>query len=158
MILNLSGEMNNEMFNTLVGGLNDADGYLSIYLSSTGGETDIALAMVDLINRYAKAIDITFYGEVYSAGMFVFLKVNCKKNLLEDARGMFHFAYQDITINEGGKPSDPEDIFLMKEMKKVRARTLDYLKSTKLNEKEFNSIKKGNDVFFSYERMLELNG
>ncbi len=44
----------------------------------------------------------------------------------------------------------------MKEMKKSKDISINFLKTTKLSEIEISKIKKGKDVYFSYDRMLEI--
>ncbi len=93
MIVNLSGEVNYEMFDTLIKAFNGLtkDDNLHIYFSSEGGLTDVSEAIIDFINKNKDYIGITFYGEVFSAGMTIFLKTNCNKYILPDTRGMYHF-------------------------------------------------------------------
>lgn len=158
MILHLSGEINYKMFDDLIkaGNLLKPEEILQIYFTcSEGGFSDVAIAMVDYINRDSK-IEIAFYGELFSAGMVIFLAVNCNKIVLKDTRGMYHFSWQEMNISETGKPSSECDIFSMKEMKKSKERSIAFLKKTKLSEYEIAKIKRGKDVYFSYERMLEL--
>ena len=159
MIINLSGEVNYEMFNQLIKAVSELrkEDNLHIYFTTgSGGQTDVAEGITDLVNKNKEYIGITFYGEVFSAGMVVFLKTTCQKYILPDTTGMYHYAWQQIAISEGGRATDPYGIFAMKEMKKAKIRTLEYLKTTKLIEKEIKLIKSGGDLYISYQRMLEL--
>lgn len=158
MILNLSGEVNYNMLNELVKSYNLLnEEKLHVYFSSPeGGFTSIAEVIVDLINLYKDQTKITFYGENFSCGMIVFLKTQCEKSILPSTVGMFHFCYQDMTISEGGKPNSEYGLFSMKEMKSSKLETLEYLKNTKLSDREIIAIKKGKDVYFSFNRMSEL--
>ena len=158
MIINLSGEVNEAMMNNLVASYNTSFlGKLHIYFSSPeGGYVSVAEAIVDLINLHKDKIKITFYGENFSCGMIIFLKTNCEKSILPFTTGMYHFSYQNMSISEGGKPNSDYDLFAMKEMKSSKLQTLNYLKSTHLLEKEISAIKKGKDVYFSFNRMNEL--
>src|SRR6478609_3975151 len=113
MIVHLAGEVNYEMFNTLIKGTNQL-GMLDVYFSSPeGGLTDVAEAIISHINNNKDKIRMFFYGENFSAGMLIFLKVQCSKVILPDTRGMYHFSWQDITISEGGKPHPGYDTFCM---------------------------------------------
>lgn len=157
MIINLSGEVGYGMFNELIKAVSGLKENLHIYFTTAdGGQTDVAEGMVDLINKNKDMIEICFYGEVFSAGMMIFLKTECRKCVLPDTTGMYHYAWQEVTITEGGKPSAAYDIFCMKEMKKAKLRTIEYLKTTKLTEKEIKYVKTGKDLYLSHERMLEL--
>src|SRR5688572_14057354 len=149
MIVNLSGIVDNEMFTTLVKSFNDlkVNDNLHVYLTTEGGDADTAEAIIDLINKNKDYIGITFYGEIFSAGMHIFLKSQCQRYLLPDTRGMYHFSYQKLQIAEGGNGLDIYDRFCIQEMKDSKSRTIEYLKSTPLTEKEITGIKKGRDVY-----------
>lgn len=159
MILHISEEISYKTLDLLTNSINaiKENQILEIYLTCPeGGIVDVAGAFIDLVNKNKERIKLIFYGEIFSSGMLIFLKTNCSKELLPDTRGMFHFSWQSMYITEGGKPSSPYDIFSMGEMKKSKIKTLEYLRTTKLSVKEINNIKKGKDVFFSHERLIEL--
>lgn len=159
MILNLAGEVNYIMLNDLVKSVNTltVGDILHIYFTSPeGGMVDVSEALIQIINLHKESITMHFYGEIFSSGMVIFLKTECNKTLLPDTRGMYHFSWQTVNIAEGGKPTDPYDIFSIKEMKESKKRSVEYLASTKLNDKEIKLIKQGKDVYFPYSRLREL--
>jgi len=158
MILNLSEEVNYDMFNILIKAYNSRkeDERIYIYFSSTGGFVDVAEAIIDFINKDPDVFDIIFYGEVFSSGMYILLKTTCHKSILNDTRGMFHYSFQEMNISEGGKPSSDYDIFTLKEMKASKLGKINYLKTTPLSEREIACIKRGKDVYFSYQRLSEI--
>lgn len=159
MILNLSGEVNYSMLNDLVKSVNTltVGDILHIYFTCPeGGMVDVSEALIQIINLHKEFIVMHFYGEIFSSGMMIFLKTKCDKTLLPDTRGMYHFSWQTINIAEGGKPTDPYDIFSIKEMKESKKRSLEYLSTTKLNDREIKLIKQGKDVYFTSLRLQEL--
>lgn len=159
MIVHLSGDVDYEMFDNLVKGFNSLtkDDKFHIYFTCpNGGNADVNEAIIDFINKNKEYIGMTFYGELFSSGMVIFLSVQCQKSILPFTRGMYHFAWQEMGISENGKPSTQYDNFSMKEMKKSKDISLAFLKNTKLSEKEIATIKRGKDVYFSHERMLQL--
>lgn len=159
MILHLAGEVDYNMMDTLIKAFTSLTMGDSLHIYFTcpeGGLSDVAVALIDFINKNKEVIGITFYGELFSCGMVIFLSTQCDKWVLNDTRGMYHFAWQEMNISEGGKPSSAYDIFSMSEMKKCKEKTIDFLKTTKLNEKEISNIKKGRDTYFTHVRMLEL--
>lgn len=159
MIINLSGEVDYKMFNHLVTSFNNLkkEDNIHIYFSSPiGGYIDSTTALIDFINKNKDFIGVTFYGELFSSGMTVFLSLQCEKKILPETTGMYHFAWQSMNISETGKPNGEYDGFVIKEMKKSKIRTLEFLNTTKLSQKEIAQIKLGKDVYFSYDRMLEL--
>lgn len=157
--MHLSGDVDYEMFNELVKGFNSltkGDNLHIYFTCPNGGNADVNEAIIDFINKNKDYIGMTFYGELFSSGMIIFLAVQCSKKILPFTRGMYHFAWQEMGISETGKPSTDYDIFSMKEMKKSKDISLAFLKTTKLSEKEISLIKRGKDVYLSHERMLEL--
>lgn len=159
MILHLSGDVNYEMFDELIKAFNGltAGDCLHIYFTCPeGGSADVSEAIIDFVNKNKDRIGMTFYGELFSSGMVIFLAVNCEKKILQCTRGMYHFSWQEMGISENGKPSTEYDNFSMKEMKKSKEISIAFLKRTKLSDKEITTIKRGKDVYFSYDRMLEL--
>lgn len=164
MTINLSGDVDNFMFAKLLRAYSQIENVgtekLILYISTPeGGDTDAAEAIVHFINSHSDRIETIFYGQVFSAGMWMFLRLKCINNILPDTVGMYHFAWQDLKITEGGQGVEGFDKFSMKEMKKQKARTIEFLKTTSLTDSEVNAIKKGKDVYLSNERMLQiLNG
>jgi ATP-dependent protease ClpP protease subunit len=159
MIISLSGEVNKDMLEDLVDAYSDRkkeDEKLVAYFTSEGGDMDAMEAMIDFVNNHKDLVELVFYGEVFSAGMAFFLESSCPKRILPETRGMFHFCMQELTITEGGRPSAGYDAFSAKEMKKAKLRTMESIKGKGLTDKEIREINKGKDVYFSYERMLEL--
>lgn len=158
MIINLQGPVDNEMLNNLIKAFNELkEDILHVYLNTEGGRADTSEAIIDLINNNKERFKISFYGNVFSAGMYIFFRSLCEREILPDTIGMYHYAWQEVTIAEGGKPWSAYDAICMKEMKISKAKTLEYIKNhTSITSKEINDIKKGKDVYFSYERMKQL--
>jgi len=158
MTLHLSGEIDYKMFDTLIESFNNLleEDILHIYFTSEGGLTLVKDAILDFINNNKDRIKITFYGEIFSGAMDIFLKASCEKNVLKHTRGMIHFSYQSVEVNESGNPYTPYGIFSVRELKNYHIETLKFLKSIKLTEKELSLIKEGKDVYFSHKRLLGL--
>lgn len=159
MIIHLEGEVNSVMFDKLSYLFSKTKGseLIKIYLSSdVGGYTATAEAIVDLINSNSQRITLIAYGAIYSAGFIIFFKSSCKRVLLKDTTGMAHFSYQPIDINETGNPSSSYDKFAKQEMKKSKTHTLNFLTELGLDKQELNIIKKGDELYMSYDRLKEL--
>src|SRR5688572_3153920 len=91
MILNLSGEVNQDSLNKLIDALNEnEETRITIYLSSTGGDAGAASAIVHLISLNKKKIQIIGYDDLFSAGFYIFFKSDCEKILLNGTLGMYH--------------------------------------------------------------------
>lgn len=159
MVLHLYNEVDHNLLGILVNALNllKSEEILTIYFTCpSGGYTDVGEAIIDLININKDKINLILYGEIFSTGMLIFLKTKCSKKLLPDTRGMYHFSWQGINMNEAGKPITSYDEFSLIEMKKSKIRSLEFIKSFSFNEKEKKAIKQGQDVYLSYDRMKEL--
>jgi len=159
MTVNISGKVEFEMLSDLLKAFNSTpkEETLHIYFCSPdGGDTDVAEAIINFINKNKDRIEITFYGANYSSGMVIFLKTQCVKYILPDTRGMYHFCYQQLDISEGGHPSSAHGKFSIQEMKNAKTITINYLKTLSLTKKEMRDISNGKDVYFSYSRMKDL--
>lgn len=154
-MINLSGEINYAMLETLLKAFKGE--HLHIYFSSPeGGLMDVAEAIIDFINTYKDKIEITFYGENFSAGMHIFLRTECKKKVVPSTTGMYHYSWKEITMSQKGVLVNEYDKFSFKEMKISKENDLAFLRTTKLSEKEINGIIKGKDVYFSFNRMKDI--
>lgn len=159
MTINISGEVEYEMLDNLIKAFNllKKGEKLEIYFSSPeGGLCSVAEAIIDFVNINKERIKIAFYGYNFSSGMHIMLRTECNKKLLPNTNGMYHLAWQPMDISEGGNPTDAYGKFALKEMKDSKARTMTYLKTTKLSDIEVNKIKKGQEVYFTYDRLQEI--
>lgn len=157
MIVTIEGNVGPKMLSKITNALSDITkgDNLVLYFSSEGGCADTSTAIVDVINKNKDIVSLIFYGQLFSAGMQIFLFTECYKEILEGTRGMYHFAWQSMMISEHGRPTSDYDLFSMREMKETKDENINKLKN-KLTAKEIQSISKGKDVYFSYKRMKEL--
>lgn len=155
MILDLKGTINEEMVSDLVNFINEAQGTnKKIYLQSQGGFIYCAEQMLDIINENAEEIEFVGHATLESSAFELFFKAKCKKRILNSTRGMLHFATADVTLNQNGKPLSQTYVKHLKE--EVAKRNDEIIKKLKLTAKEISKYNKGEDVEFSYKRMLEL--
>lgn len=154
MILNFKKEINDESADLLIDFINSTEGIKKkIYLSSDGGFIYVAELIIDLINNNKQDIELIAYNYIGSSAFELFFKSKCKKRILEGTRGMLHFAKMELTVNQKGKPVNKTAINFLKE--EVSKRNDNLIKKLKLSSKELNKYNKGEDVEFSYNRMLE---
>ncbi len=162
MIIYLDGDVEDDMLNRLIEAYNNIkiaaipNDNLVIYLSSCGGSTAIGSAIVHLINLNNDITSIVAVEGIQSAALDIFLKSDCKKEVLDGAWGMVHLAYSTIRIIEGGSPKADMDIFWNKEMKLSKTKTIKQLKSFPFNADELAQISEGKDVYLSNKRLREL--
>lgn len=158
MTITLSGEIESDMLKILTKSISDLSNgeKLTIYFSSRGGYVGVAEAMINIVNSHKDHIEMIFYGEILSAGMMIFLRTTCKRSLVKEVVGMYHFAWQSLDVSEGGNGSDEYSKFYLKWMKEQKSKTLEYIQTLPFTEKEIAEIRKGKDVYFSTERMDEI--
>lgn len=129
---------------------------VTIYISSDGGFDHQSLAIIDLINKNASRIELVASGFILSAAFNIFFFIKCKRRLLPETVGMAHFCKQSFTFDETGKAQGEYDNFMLKELKRNKALTLEKLKTIGLSTKELNQVKKGKECYIGYARLQEL--
>lgn len=156
MILNLSGEINQDSLNKLIDTLNESeDQRIIIYLSSTGGDAGAAGAMVHLISLNKNRIQIIGYDDLFSAGFFIFFKSDCEKILLKGTLGMYHLTcleFNEAEINLKDSQYKASKEYLTKEKPKTKI----FCEEVGMTKGEINKILKGEDVYFQPDRMIEM--
>jgi len=159
MILNLNGETNVAMLNSLIDFYNkpikEGEHHI-IYLQSIGGELGVANSIIDIINQNRNITTLKGYGFLHSSAFNIFFGVKCKTELIEGCIGMCHLTHIDINFNSNGAPNYHEGDAHLKYIKSVRRHTVamcDYLQMTKKEKDDI--FKRNRDVYFQPDRMLE---
>ena len=157
-IVYIKGEIDDTSVATFITDYNkcDLDEPITIYLNSVGGDVAHASVIADVINNKAESTVLIATGEIFSAAFNIFFASKCKRMLLEDCIGMAHFSWATFALDETGKVSSVYEKFVLQEMKKSKAETLQRLQNLGLTPKELAVIKKGQDCYFSRERLTEL--
>ena len=161
MIINLNGEVNEEMFQTLTDGINqsiDKNEQILIYFTSNGGLLHISDAMIDVVNLFSDRVILVGYGSLDSAAFLFYFSVNCERKLLNGTTGMIHLPYFRTTLNLGNSAKDDVTKFNMKIGESEKNDFILKLKSLGLTKQELKKILDGTDLYFDYKRLLELNG
>ena len=128
-----------------------------IYLSSFGGSEWDAQVIIDMINENKDKVEVIGYGKLLSAAFLIFMDIKCKKRILDNSYGMFHQGNWSTDIRYNGNPSSDFYKFRVKQTKsKIYPYYVDKCKEWGFNEQELKKYKKGEDVYFSYERFKEL--
>lgn len=128
---------------------------LFLYFSSEGGEVNSAEAIIHIINNNIDLIELVGYGDIMSSGFEIFFRSKCYRILLPNCLGMYHQGSIKIDVNEGSNPYQTRDKADKEWMRSQMEQTLKLCNSLKMNEKEITSIKRGKDVYFQYNRMLD---
>lgn len=161
MIINLNGKIDNELFQILVDGINQSiekNEQIVIYFCSEGGSLDYTEAILDLIEIFADRILLIGYGFLYSSGFMIYHFSKCQKKLLNPTVGMIHLPYYSNILNIKGEQKDDSSKFDFECGKVMVEKFMKDLKNIGLTKQEIKKIEDGKDLYFSYKRMLELDG
>ena len=149
MTINISGKVDEEMFNKFITFFNEnLQNQKIIYFSSSGGSTDIAEACIDLINSNKQNTTLIAYNKLYSSGFDIFFKSKCNRHILENSIGMYHQRHLDVSVNENIKPIWKEDKCKIAFQKIQKIKTIEFCKNLNFSINNLKLIKKGNDVWF----------
>ena len=83
MIININGNVDNEMLDKFIEFFNNNNKLEKIiYFSSRGGNVDSASAIINLINQNKITTTLIAYSKICSCGFDIFFKSECLRNLL----------------------------------------------------------------------------
>ncbi len=158
MTINISGKVDEEMFNKFITFFNENKTVgKTIYFSSSGGSTAIAQACVNLItSNDLTNITLIAYSKLYSSGFDIFYKSKCKKIILKDCIGMYHQGNLEVSVNENLKPVWKEDECKLAYQKICKLKTIEFCKSLNFSNKNLKLIIKGDDVWFQNSELQEM--
>ena len=130
---------------------------IKIYLNSTGGMEWCSSAIIDIINSNKDRVELIGFGYLLSAAFHIMMESECKKRILDNTYGMYHQSVWDLEISALNKPSNVLDKFRVENsIKEYRIYYEKKCKEWGFNEQELKRYKKGEDVYFSYERFKQL--
>lgn len=151
----ISGGIDSHSISDLAGFLNNNDGELAISLNSTGGDGDLAVLAVKMLNENSDRIELIMTTGCYSAAFKIFAKFKGKRSLVVGATGMFHYSFRQSSIDERKKIVFLEERALAESSKQAMQSTEEFA-SLIMNDTEFAKFKKGKSVYFTFNRMKEL--
>lgn len=157
MILNLYNEpFETEMLTKVFEVFNNTKEVITIYISSGGGKVSIQNALTDFINCNQKRFKVVGFNNLCSSAFIFFLKIHCEKRLVPDTIGMLHQIRTEIDLDEFLKPyyrSDEAEILRQKIQKEESQK---FIKRLGLSPAEIKKYNKNDDLYFQYDRFLEL--
>lgn len=159
MIIDITGAITQEAFGRIVDSYNELqqEDFIDIYLNSTGGETDFGDAILDIINKNSGVTTLTAYGKICSSAFDIFYKAKCSKRLLDGTIGMAHLSrieMENLTVTDSRERG--EVTFYRKWWAGDKKKRLQFYEELGMETKELSRIKKGENVYFQYNRLLEL--
>lgn len=159
MIITLEGTVDSTMFNKLINSYNllredaEKDLEMIIYLSSCGGNSYIANAIIDLINKHAQCTTLIAASHILSAAFSIFFQTKCLKQIVPATIGMDHLAKIDSQITEGGTIMGAEDQFSLKVMRRSKKESLSFYESIGMKQEWIDDILDGRDVYFTTKEL-----
>lgn len=127
---------------------------VTLYLTSSGGENYCTEVLLDVINKRCK--EIIGVGYLMSNAFKLFYSVEIKKELKPYTFGMFHLSGSEYRLGENGKMMIKDQKFELKQLQREFPATIEFCKKLGMTKKEIQTIKKGEDQYFAYERLKEL--
>lgn len=149
-------EFNQELTKNFISFVNENDGPATLYLDSNGGEFPTAQIIKDVINLEPERFTLIAVNAIRSSAFFLFFSVRCKRIILDDTTGLHHLMGRAARVMSNGVHSDDIERMEFKMLKAGHETEVEFCRTIGFTEKELNTFKAGKDVFFSYQRMIEL--
>lgn len=150
-------DFDEELLNKVTEAVNSDSERITMYLCSDGGIVCICQVLLDIINKNKDRFKLIGFESLSSSGFEFFIKAECEKELLPHTLGMVHQHQRKITLNNNLKPTYTEGEAVMEQIKKyILPDDKIFIQKLKLTPKELLEYKKGNDVYFQYDRFLEI--
>ena len=162
MIFNILNDIDSETVNLFTAFLNDAESdpnkkpYIEIFLNSNGGEPAHGNIILYMINERKERVTLTAHNQIFSTAFELYVLAQCDKKILPYTTAMYHRATQEITMTSGNTPKTATDTANLNSLIADEAVTKKVCELTKMSEEEKADIFNDKDVYFSYERLLEI--
>ena len=140
-------------------GVEEKEYDIRILLSSQGGETDMAQAVVDCINELPEKfnIELVVTYHVCSSAFDLFVNTRCKKRLYNEANAIVHLYTRNVSAREIINSQDSYDKFLVGLLKTLNVKYLEWLKGLGIfTTKELKELSKGEDVYVERKRLQKI--
>lgn len=147
--------INEENAQELLDFISSTPGPVTISLGCGGGSSTAAAVVTYALNLEHERITLIAGPGIYSSAFELFYWFKGEKMLAFSCRGMYHYSTREITLNADRTAASEEDRCMSKNMKAEQLRELEFAGSF-MTEKELMRMKKGRDVFFTFERMQEI--
>lgn len=127
---------------------------IQLYFSSEGGLTDVAAILMDYLQSLEDRLILVGNFILFSGGFEVFYQYKGEKRLLPNTLGLIHQATGNYSSRE---LQDQQSIIsIQKKQLDLKNKQLLYDYQNFLTPLEIKRYKAGQDVCFSYKRMLEI--
>ena len=150
-------DFDSELLTKVTEAVNSDSEKITIYLQSDGGYVCICQVLLNIINGNKDRFKLIGFESLSSAGFEFFVKAECEKELLPYTLGMIHQHQRKVTLNNNLKPTYSDGEAFMIRVKKYKLPEDEiFIQKLGLTKKELRDYKKGDDVYFQYDRFLEV--
>lgn len=157
MILSLYREpFEPELLKKIAEAINSDSRHITVYLSSTGGKTSVMTALIEMVNSNKDRFSLVAYDFIGSAAFVFFIKAKCNKKVLINTMAMHHQTITNVDFDEFKKPYYQSDAAELTRMKKERDDSQKFNTQIGLTEYEIKRYRQNYDLYFQYDRILEL--
>ena len=139
----------------LINFINQNEGRLLVGIQSSGGRSGISQMVLKILNDNAERITLCAVSGVYSAAFEVFKGFQGQKAMTDNTLGMAHYGKNDFNLHTNGRPVYFEDEAVLLQNKKAAPKEVAKAESY-MTPSELRRFKKGDEVYFSFDRMKEL--
>lgn len=138
--------------------LNNKEGNIDIYLNSSGGDWNCAIALCSIVNKNPDRFTINTFGTVSSAAFDLLLYTKCEKVIGINTSGMTHQSSKQLDINSSGLGLYHSTDFYLKNQKREYAWELgEFLKMDKiLGTNNLRKFKQGQEIWFDTQQIIKL--
>ena len=150
-------EIDSEFFKELTELLSNKEEKHQIYFSSNGGDVWLIEPIIKIINENKDNIELIGVREISSSALSIFIGAKCKKSITKNTYAIWHKPSFSFDLDDKNKPRN--DFYKFKNKHIVEGFSKEFeleYKDWGLKKSEIKKYKKGEDVYFSYERFKEL--
>lgn len=144
--------INSESIQKLCDFFNDGNG--KVYLETTGGGLSETLSLIEILNENCEELIAT--RNIQSGGMVAFFNTSCKKRIMPFTFGMWHLPARSYQIDSNGNIDGKINQFDKEQDHKYLKFGIDFGEQIGMSPEEIEKMLKGEDVFFTTERLEEM--
>lgn len=144
-----------EHFRPLLDLANGTQPQITIILDCGGGNVSYALMLAHIINQNPGRFNLVAIN-IYSAAFVLFYQAACKKQMLKGGAGMVHYPYSRMEMMEHGKAYYNQDRNQINNNQEFLHRNTRVWCEEFMTEAELNRLEEGDDVFFTFLRLVEI--
>ena len=158
MILTLyDQDFDSELLTKVTEAVNSDSERITMYICSDGGWVCVCQVLLDIINKNKDRFKLIGFESLSSAAFEFFIKAECEKELMFKTLGMIHQSSRSVYLNDNLSVANTNNKAVMERVKKyTKPDDLIFIKRLGLTQKELRAYNKGEDVYFQYDRFLEV--